>query len=87
MAVVVDQTTIIEAVYRTIALAPPRRLLNGSYQLDLTGGTGRVYTIQWAQTLGNWSDLITVTNITGAIGASDSSTTTRRFYRVVERSQ
>jgi hypothetical protein len=85
--VIVDQTTIIDAIYKLISLTPPRGLHGGGYLLTLDGGTGRVYSIQHSTDLLNWIDLLSLTNWTGTIAFTNAPDTgsANGFYRAKEQ--
>jgi hypothetical protein len=57
--------------YELMRLSNPRRLGDGRFQMMLLGETGRLYTIQWSETLSNWVGLVTLTNRTGATNVID----------------
>lgn len=85
--VVADQITLIDAVYRPLRLEQLTQLPGGSYRMTLDGGTGRVYTLQGSADLRTWSNVVTLTNVTGLTNLVDNQAAGqgRRFYRVEER--
>ncbi|PYI86995.1 MAG: hypothetical protein DME26_07730 [Verrucomicrobia bacterium] len=64
-------------------LVAPRLGTNGVFEVSLVGAPGQRFTIQRADLLGNWANLVTRTNMTGNEEFSDPIALGKvgRFYR------
>jgi subtilisin family serine protease len=60
-----------------------RRMLDGTYVVDLTGQTNQIYVVEFSPNLLNWTPLSTNVLIDGALSIPDPSSLTNapRFYR------
>lgn len=75
---------------RLRVIPPEGRLLVGSLrwtndqvQFAATSPTGLVWTVQASSNLARWTDLVTLTNLTGTVPFTDSGANlSRRFYRL-----
>ncbi len=75
-----------------VMLSSPQLLNDGSFQMTLSGLTGRNYRIFWSGDLFTWSNLTTITNLMGADSTGFSNILdpqaigyNRRFYRALQQ--
>ena len=85
--VIYNQTTVIDAFYSPISLSNPGRLPDGGFQMTLSGGTGRVYSIQASSGLDAWTDILSLTNQNGTVVFTNAPDrrAERGFYRAKEQ--
>lgn len=77
--------TINVAMANPLVLTNPQRLANGLFNFTVLGSPGQALWVEASTNLTGWSQIATVTNVTGSLEFTDPATTNsnRRYYRAV----